>query len=105
VNFVTIKKFLVSKTTEKFNFMKEYKIEVFKLIQSRELQRMVTNSGSLIMAKSDTNKFVYPLITSILEAVDGNEFTSFVTFLNSLFKPYDVRDHHYGSLHSQSTAL
>lgn len=98
MNFVAIKTFLSNKNTDTFNFLKEYKIEVFKLIQSRELQRMVSISGGLIMAKSDASQFVYPLITSVLEAVDSTDFNDVVTFLNNLFKPYDAKEQNCGSL-------
>lgn len=97
LNFIALRSYLDDRTTDKntFDFLKEYKTEVFKLIQSRELQRMVTNTGQLLLAKSGAGKYVYPLITSILDSVKGTEINEFVSYLNNIFKPYEPKDSNY----------
>lgn len=97
LNFIALRGYLEDRTIDKnvFDFSKEFKTEVFKLIQSRELHRMVTNSGQLLLAKASTGKYVYPLITSILDAVRGSELGEYVAYLNGLFKPYEPKDANY----------
>lgn len=97
MNFIALREYLEGRTIDKnvFDFMKEYKTEVFKLIQSRELHRMVTNSGQLLLAKFDAGKYMYPLITMILDAVKGTELNEYVVYLNNIFKPYEPKDANY----------
>lgn len=80
-----------------FDFLKEFKTETFKLIQSRELQRMVTKSGQLVLTKSGTGNYVYPLITTILDTIKSDHFADYVIYLNSIFKPYEIKDTDLGT--------
>jgi hypothetical protein len=69
--------------------VKLFRSEIFKMIQAREFQRMVTSAGNLILARGDANKKNYSLIVSLLDAVKSSDFPAFVNFLTGLFRPYD----------------
>lgn len=98
LNFIALRSILEERTTDKntFDFSKEYKTEVFKLVQSRELQRMVTNSGQLLLFKAGAGNYVYPIITTILDNVKSSDFGDYVSFLNGLFKPFELKEANYG---------
>ena len=88
---------LEEKFSEDFDFVKEFKTEVFKLVQTRDLQRTMTNSGTLLLAKSDGAKLVYPLITSVLDSVNSPDIKQFVSFLWGIFHHYDPQNSQKGS--------
>ena len=100
LNFIALRSYLEEKTVDKntFDFLKEFKTEAFKLIQSRELHRMISTNGQLILTKSGTGKYVYPLITSVLDSVKTTDFNDFVSYLNLMFKPFDQQNTNSGRL-------
>ncbi len=97
INFKLVKSHLEEKNTEDFDFVKEFKTEVFKLLQTRDLQRTMTTSGTLLLAKSDGAKLVYPLITSVLDSVNSSDIKQFISFLTSIFHHYDKHNSQKGT--------
>ncbi len=92
LNFVYIRDYLNGLSTDNFDFTNSFKTELFKIIQSRDLHRMMTNSGHLILFKAESSKMVPPLITSIMNIVKGSDFKVFVHFLTELFKQHDTNN-------------
>lgn len=73
-----------------FDFKRHFKSEIFKLLQSSNLQKMVTNFGSLVLVKNRTgSQMQFPMITSILDMVPSTDFKDFVRFFQEMFKVHD----------------
>lgn len=66
-----------------------FKAKIFRVVQSRDLQRTVTSSGVLMLFKTKATEIVPALITSLLDLVHSTDIKSFSDYLTAIFKPYD----------------
>ena len=92
INFSLIKDYLKLHSRGSFDFEHEFKTEILKLVQTRDLQRTMTNSGVPLLSKSDGSRMVHPLITSVLDSVHSTDFKQFVSFLWGIFQQYDPKN-------------
>lgn len=84
-----LREYFRDKGTEGTELQNLFKAKIFKVIQSRDLQRTVTSSGVLMLFKSKTSEIVPAMITSLLDMVHGSDIKTFSDYLTSIFKPYD----------------
>lgn len=82
-----------------------FKAKIFKVVQSRDLQRTVTSSGVLMLFKTKATEIVPALITSLLDLVHSTDIKAFSDYLTAIFKPYDSGNTQKVSLKDFSTLI